>query len=188
MAENGYNVIFLDIDSVCNHSRKAETAYDGEYPDGWFIADGVPLCTDNVKALKSIIRGTENPAIVWSTDWRLFNEDTWHGWKNPLKWLESEGGLKSYVIGNTPKKMSSNRHEEIMMWLRDEDRPAVANFAILDDIEYGMEMFHGHFFKCDYDRGLVANIADAVTEFLSVPADDMGIYSSRWRTYDKDNR
>ena len=83
--------------------------------------------------------------------------------------------------------MSSNRHEEIMMWLRNEDRPAVANFAILDDIEYAMEMFHGHFFTCDYDTGLVADIADAVTEFLSVPADDMGIYN-RWRTYDKDNR
>ena len=52
-----------------------------------------------------------------------------------MKWLENEGGLKPYVIGNTPKKMSSNRHEEIMMWLQDEYRPAVANFAVLDDIE-----------------------------------------------------
>lgn len=105
MAEAGYNVIFLDIDSVCNHSRKAETAYDGECQDRLFIADRVPLCTDNVNALKSIVDGIRNPAIVWSTDWRLFNEDAWHGWKNPLKWLEDEGGLKPYVIGNTPKKM-----------------------------------------------------------------------------------
>lgn len=188
MTENGYNIVFLDIDSVCNHSRKAETVYDGEYQNGWFIADRVPLCVDNVQALKSIINGIENPAIVWSTDWRLFNEDTWHGWKNPLKWLEDKCGLKQYVIGNTPKKMSSNRHEEIMMWLRNKDRPAVANFAILDDIEYGMKMFRRHFFKCDYDKGLIADTIDAVIEFLSVPADDMELYSSKWRTYDKDNR
>lgn len=83
--------------------------------------------------------------------------------------------------------MSSNRHEEIMMWLQDEDRPAVANFAVLDDIEYGMEMFCRHFFKCDYDKGLIADTVDAVIEFLSVPADDMELYSSKWRTYDKDN-
>lgn len=111
MTENRYNVVFLDIGSVCNHSRKAETVYDGEYQNGWFIADRVPLCADNVQALKSIIDRIENPAIVWSTDWCLLSEDTWHGWKNPLKWLENEGGLKPYVIGNTPKKMSLNRHE-----------------------------------------------------------------------------
>lgn len=181
MTENGYNVIFLDIDSVCNHSRKAETAYDGEYPDGWFISDGVPLCTDNVNALKSIISGIENPAIVWSTDWRLFQNDTWHGWKNPLKWLENEGGLKQYVIGNTPKKMSSNRHEEIMMWLRDEDRPVITNFIILDDIEYGMGIFYDHFFKCDYDKGLTTEIAKRAVEFLSKSAADMYNYGNKER-------
>ena len=52
MTENGYNVVFLDIDSVCNHSRKAETVYDGEYQNRWFIADRVPLCADNVQTLK----------------------------------------------------------------------------------------------------------------------------------------
>lgn len=52
MTENRYNVVFLDIDSVCNHSRKAETIYDGEYQNGWFIADRVPLCADNVQVLK----------------------------------------------------------------------------------------------------------------------------------------
>jgi len=179
MAENGYNVIFLDIDSVCNHSRKAETAYDGEYPDGWFIADGVPLCADNVKALKSIICGIENPAVVWSTDWRLFNEDTWYGWKNPLKWLEDEGGLKPYVVGSTPKKMSSRRHEEIMMWLRSDNVGTAGNFAILDDIDYGMDMFGGHFFKCEYDKGLTAETAEKVIRFLSVPAEDMAGYRTR---------
>lgn len=74
-----------------------------------------------------------------------------------------------------------------MMWLRNEDRPVVANFAILDDIEYGMKMFRGHFFKCDYDKGLTADTAGAVVKFLSVTADDMALYSSRWRAYDKDN-
>lgn len=177
MTENGYNALFLDIDSVCNHSRKAETVYDDEYPDRWFVADKVPLCEDNLTALRLILGGVENPAIVWSTDWRLFDGDAWHGWKNPLKWLEDEYGLKRYVIGRTPKKMSSNRHEEIMMWLRDKDRPAVKNFAILDDIEYGMYVFGGHFFRCDYDKGLTAETADAVKAFLAKPAADMSKFS-----------
>ena len=60
-------------------------------------------------------------------------------------------------------------------------------FNILDDIEYGMEIFCWHFFKRDYDKGLIADIVDAVIGFLSVPADDMEIYSSKWRTYDKNN-
>lgn len=75
-----------------------------------------------------------------------------------------------------------------MMWLRNKDRPAVANFVVLDDIEYGMEIFRGHFFKCDYDKGLIADTADAIIEFLSVPANDIELYNSKWRTYDKDNR
>lgn len=166
------NVIFLDIDSVCNHSRRAETAYDGEYPDGWFVAKDVPVCPDNLAALRSLLDRVENPAVVWSTDWRLFDGDVWHGWRSPLKWLEDEGGLKKYVVGKTPKKMSSERHEEILMWLRGEDRPvAVANFAVLDDIEYGMGMFGGHFFKCSYDKGLTPEIADRAASFLSEPAD-----------------
>ena len=50
-----------------------------------------------------------------------------------------------------------------------------------------MGIFRGHFFERDYDKGLIADIADAVIEFLSVPTDDMELYSSKWRTYDKDN-
>ena len=181
MTECGYNVIFLDIDSVCNHSKTAETAYDDYYSSPWFIAEGVPLCRDNLLALKSVIERIENPAVVWSTDWRLYGEDTWNGWKNPLMWLESEFRLKQYVIGNTPKKMSSNRHEEIMMWLRDDDRPAVKNFAILDDIEYGMNMFGGHFFKCEYDKGLTTEIADAVVGFFALEPGDMKKFGKNWR-------
>ena len=101
--------------------------------------------------------------------------------KNPLMWLESEFRLKQYVIGNTPKKMSSNRHEEIMMWLRDDDRPAVKNFAILDDIEYGMNMFGGHFFKCEYDKGLTMEIADAVVGFFALEPGDMKKFGKNWR-------
>ena len=63
MAECGYNVIFLDIDSVCNHSKPAETAYDDYYSSPWFIAEGVPLCRDNLLALKSVIERIENPAV-----------------------------------------------------------------------------------------------------------------------------
>lgn len=66
-----------------------------------------------------------------------------------------------------------------MMWLRDEDRPIVRNFAILDDITYGMSMFGWHFFKCEYDRGLTQEIAANVAEFLSKPAIDMYNYGNK---------
>lgn len=166
---DGLDVLFLDIDGVCNHFRHGES-YDGDYPDGWFVERDVPVCPDNLKALKSVLKRVERPAVVWSTDWRLFRKGAWNGWRNPMSWLENEGGLKKYVIGSTPKKMSSSRHDEIMLWLRG-GRPAVRNFAALDDIEYGMGLFGGHYFRCDPLEGLTEKTADAVVELLSRPAD-----------------
>ena len=167
---DGLDVLFLDIDCVCNHFRKGES-YEGDYPDGWFVGEKVPVCPDNLAALESVLKRVERPAVVWSTDWRLLEKETWDGWRNPRLWLENEGGLKKYIIGSTPKKMSSCRHEEILMWLRDPDRPAVRNFAALDDIEYGMDLLDGHYFRCGWEEGLTRKTADAVVEFLSGPAD-----------------
>lgn len=163
-------VLFLDIDSVLNHSRYAEDCYQGEECAGdAFVEDKVPLCKDNIAALKHIFEAVPDLKVVWTTDWRLYDKSDYNGFKNPRQWLEAQDWMKDRVVGKTPKKMSSTHYEEIRMWFSYEKKDLVIEkFAILDDYDsYGMSTyFKNDFFKCRYDDGLTMEIADKVIDHL----------------------
>ncbi len=177
-------ILFLDIDSVLNHSKHTEDCYQGEeYAGGAFVEDKVPLCKDNIEALKRIFEAVPNMKVVWSTDWRLYDKPDYHSFKNPRQWLEAQDWMKDRVVGKTPKKMSSTHYEEIRMWFSENEHCCrvgdgkacmdwfmpgnyinVDKFAILDDYDsYGMSTyFKNEFFKCTYEHGLTMEIADKV--------------------------
>lgn len=189
-------VLFVDIDSVLNHSHKAESLYDND-SDESFVEDHVPLCKDNVASLKHIIDNVPDIAIVWSSDWRIVDEDVWNGWKNPLKWLESQDWIKDIVIGKNPKKMSSNRFEEIHFWFHENEYAKkfnqkvwlskkyfdVANYAVIDDFDSpGMRRYEDHFFKCEFETGLTIEQANKIVEFLNT--DDFDYDELDWSNHD----
>lgn len=163
-------ILFLDIDSVLNHSKPAEDLYNGEECAGSpFVEDNVPLCKDNIAALKHIFEAVPDLKVVWSTDWRLYDKPDYHGFKNPRLWLEAQDWMEGRVIGKTPKKMSSTHYEEIRMWFSYEKKDLdIESFAILDDYDsYGMSTyFKDEFFKCIYDDGLTIDIADRAIAHL----------------------
>lgn len=179
-------ILFLDIDSVLNHSTYAESIYCGkgnEFAGSPLIANDIPLCKDNVDALKHILDSIPDLKIVWSTDWRLNNDPTYEGWHNPRIWLESQDWIKDRIIGKTPKKMSSTHYEEIRMWFtenefikkhQDKDwmkqtHIEVDDFAILDDYSsnFMFSYFKGHFFQCWWDSGLTMEIASKVVIYFN---------------------
>jgi len=174
-------ILFLDIDSVLNHSKRGVDGYSDEGFAGDPVEDGVPLCRGNVEALKGLLEAVPDAKVVWSTDWRLFKEDTWNGWKNPLKWLEAQDWMKGRVVGKTPKKMSSTRFEEISFWFSENEynrrragkagaKPFfdVESYAVLDDYSSpGMyDKFGDRFFKCEWDEGLTPETAAKAAEAL----------------------
>lgn len=172
----GKNVIFLDIDSCLNGSSYGETCYDSGRPE--FIEQDLPLCEDSVENLRILLASIENPAVVWSSSWRNCDDATWNGWRNPRIWLEAQDWFKPALIGKTPMKMSSVRHEEIGFWLywneynRFFDKGEwidVSNFIIIDDIDYGMGRYGKHLFRCEYDKGFTADMATDAIKFLSEP-------------------
>lgn len=184
-------ILFLDIDSVLNHSTYAESIYSGkgnEFAGSELVANDVPLCKDNLKALKYILDNVPNLKIVWSTDWRLCNETIYEHWQNPRMWLESQDWIKEHVLDddilkNTPKKMSSTHYEEIRFWFNANeyrkthadkswiDGPYidVDDFAILDDYASNamFEHFKEHFFQCWWDCGLKMDIASKVVSYFN---------------------
>lgn len=179
-------VLFLDIDSVLNHSTYAESLYCGkgnEFAGSQLVADGIPLCKDNIDALKHILSNVPNLKVVWATDWRLSTEPIYEGWQNPRIWLESQLWFKDVVVGNTPKKMSSTHYEEIRMWFKENEFIKkhqtcdwmrrtyidVDDFAILDDYASNamFSYFKEHFFQCWWDLGLTMDIASKVVDYFN---------------------
>lgn len=163
-------ILFCDIDSVLNHSKLAEDCYDGEECAGSaFVEDKVPLCQDNIAALKHIFEEVPDLKVVWSTDWRLYDKPDYNGFKNPRQWLEKQPWMKGRIIGKTPKKMSSTHYEEIQMWFSyDKKDIEVEKFAILDDYATNAMFlyFKDSFFQCWYDTGLTMEIAEKVIVHL----------------------
>ena len=177
-------ILFCDIDSVLNHSKYAEDCYQGEeYAGDVFVEDKVPLCKDNIIALKHIFEAVPDLKVVWSTDWRLYDKPEYNGFKNPRQWLEAQDWMKDRIVGKTPKKMSSTHYEEIRMWFSeneyyrcagdgkaciDQFMPGnyinVDKFAILDDYATNamFSYFKDNFFQCQYDTGLTMEIAEKV--------------------------
>jgi len=117
------------------------------------------------------------------------------------------------LIGKTPMKMSSVRHEEIHFWLsenefgkkndgRDWFNPKDTNhfifmndawydidqFAILDDLDTrGMSLYGKRFFCTQFDRGLDESIADQIIATLNNVDKKYNKYSYKevdWRNKD----
>lgn len=155
------------------------------------VQPDVPLCENSVIMLKNIIGATFDIGIVWSTDWRFEERETYDGWRNPRLWLEQQDWFSNVLIGKTPMKMSSNRFEEIHFWFTEnhyreqhsekafmkdyaqnktflkDDFYNVKNYAILDDFDSpGMKMYGNHFFRTDPSIGLDQRLAENVISFL----------------------
>ena len=213
-------VLFLDIDGCLNTSPFGEYLYDfnlsevkERYNDLTYLEDRIPICKANLDALKHIVDNISDLGIVWSTDWRFDKDDKYtnnFGWHNPKLWLESLPWLSERVIGMTPKKMSSNRCEEIHFWFNEnasrkkyadknwldvkQDECGycffkdlfydIANYAIIDDYDsYCMNRYGQHFFKCDPSKGLTREQADDIIAFLKTnDFDEKGL---DWRRNDK---
>lgn len=163
-------ILFLDIDSVLNCSKYGEDLYYGaEYAMEELIEANIPLCVSCIKALMYIFKEVPDLKVVWSTDWRLYDEPTYNGYGNPRFWLEKQPWMKDRIIGKTPKKMSSTHYEEIRMWFTYEKKDIeVEKFAILDDYATNamFSYFKDNFFQCWYDDGLTMEIAEKVVKHL----------------------
>ena len=166
-------ILFLDIDGVLNISRYGEDVYsEGDKQHKDLVKPCVPIVTSCYEALKSIADNVPELKVIWSTDWRMHDDEEWYGWKNPLKWLEANCSfLNGKIVGKTPKKMSSDRPEEIAMWLSDNEREKtydILGYAILDDYApHAMYWFGKHFFRTWFDTGLTSNLAKSVIECLN---------------------
>lgn len=165
-------VVFLDIDSVLNHSPVGDCYEGGECG---FVDERTPISKDNLFALEYIVENTNNNRFVWSTSWAMEKEETWNGWNNPRLYIERLPWMKDMIIGSTPRKMSSERHEEIHFWLYENEYNLkmrrgvhydITNFAILDDEKYGMERYGDHYFNCQWSTGLTVEQGKRVVEYL----------------------
>lgn len=172
MANNGKNIVFLDIDGVLNHGNLSQC--------NSLVDSNVPLCKDNLLAFKRIIDNVDDIGIVWSSDWR-FAKEQYNSWKNPKDWIEKNFLEEGIVIGNNPRKMSSNRFEEIHFWFTSNEYSKkfygkewvkdpyyeVRNYVVIDDFDSpGMKMYGNHFFKCNPDIGLTIEYASQIIEYL----------------------
>ena len=169
-----YKLLFLDIDGVLNHS-----VYKGST---FLVEPDVPVCKDNLEALKYIIDNTEDLGIVWSSQWRLtedkhFDKD----WYNPRLYIEKLDWFKKYLIDVTPAKLSSNHFQEIHFWFSKnaENKKYVgksifteqvfdySNYVIIDDLDSdGMKKYGDHFFLANSEIGLTVEMAKNIVEYF----------------------
>ena len=167
-------ILFLDIDSVLNTPKYGEDLYNDRNSDFQFVEADVPLDVNCINALKHIFKEVPDLKVVWSTDWRLYNEPTFNSFKNPLIWLEAQDWMKDRVISKTPKlTMPSSHFEEIHAWLSKNTNIDVETFAILEDFvdlnglaEFFKRYYRNKIFKCEYGSGLTIEIAEKVVKHL----------------------
>ena len=169
------DILFLDIDSVLNCSKFAQTVYERRINDKIFIEPNVPLMKKNVAQLQRILLALPNLKIIWCTDWRLYLDEMYDCWKNPRIWLENQYWMKDRIIGNTPKRFTNTHPQEIHLWFKqnifDEKHKDknqikdkyydVSSYAILDDWDDSlMHKFGSHLFLTNSKDGLTLEIAD----------------------------
>ena len=163
------NVLFLDMDGVIN-GTEFEKQYFREY--GIRLRCFGCVCPVMVHRVNKLIEEFDLK-IVWSSDWR-FAKEQYNSWKNPKDWIEKNFLEEGIVIGNNPRKMSSNRFEEIHFWFTSNEYSKkfygkewvkgqyyeVRNYVVIDDFDSpGMKMYGNHFFKCNPDIGLTIEYA-----------------------------
>lgn len=175
MKNNKIDILFLDIDSVLNCAEYASTSYDEDKSSKALVEHNVPLHSKCIEALQHILRELPELKIVWSTDWKLSEDDYWNGWHNPRKWLEAQFWMKDRVVSNTPKRFTSTHPQEIHLWFKQNEfnkkhktcswmkdkHYDIGSYAILDDWDDNlMRKFGSHLFLTNSDHGLTAEIAD----------------------------
>ncbi|HSG31419.1 MAG TPA: HAD domain-containing protein [Thermodesulfobacteriota bacterium] len=124
------NILFLDIDGVLNSERSC-IAFNA-YP--WDLSKESLKQFDWVAIglIRRICKET-NTKIVLSSTWRL-----------SINYKDIAKAFDLPIIDKTPHRFSSNRGEEIALWLRDH-KPTKYNYVIVDDasdiIDYQLPRF-----------------------------------------------
>lgn len=129
-------ILFLDIDGVLNSTRSA-IAFDGyPYPNRFKNKfDEVAV------SLIRLLCANTNTSICLSSTWRHYITD--------IKKFAKEMDLP--IISKTPEKISSNRGEEIGLWLKENK---VDKYAIIDDDCDMLKEQLPYFVKVDGRNGL----------------------------------
>ena len=155
------DILFLDIDGVLNNTSSA-----GNRDGSRFIEKDLAICRDNLENLKRLLEKFPDLKIVWSTDWRYRDEQTWFGWRNPIIWLKNQPWMAGRIIGKTPCKMSSEHYHEIKWWL--DDHPETENYVIFEDSCFPKDWFgiDRHTVYCDEKIGLTAEAVATAEDIL----------------------
>lgn len=150
-------IVFLDIDGVLNcepflKNRYAEVGHDV------FFSSEVEGLASNLQPEKvdrvNRICEEGNAEIVLSTAWvGMFGVET-------VKEVLQHAGIKAKILGETPKKMSSWRLNEIGWWL--ERNPDRERFVILED-EHPMEDLEPKTVRTSFEEGILEeHVAEAL--------------------------
>jgi len=137
------NLIFLDIDGVLNSTQHAIMCKRSNQRAYW---DFCPLCKSNLMYILEECKDKDIKFVISST-WRLVYS------MEELKTIFKKEGFHDVdlIIGKTPKRLTSQRGDEIEMWL--DDNKYKGKFAIIDD-DVDMGRYRDKLFKTDHMLGL----------------------------------
>lgn len=131
-------ILFLDIDGVLNNDRfwLVHAIFDIEkFAEMPHSNPDIELLTNAIdkRALELLLfalREVEDLEIVISSNWAIrFKMGT------VVKVLSALGLEESRIAGATPRKFSgTTREHEISMWIEQNDRPCLNDYAVLDDL------------------------------------------------------
>ena len=151
-------VLFLDIDNVLNHTAYGDDLYHESYSDSYLALD-----KSKVNLLKAVYDEYSMLKTVFISDWRF--KDDFDGENiNPCTLLKANMPWLN-VIGNAPKKLSSQHWHEVKWWLDEHSHEA---YVILDDLPYPNDFFglNEHHVKVDCNAGLTKEDVSNVSRLL----------------------
>ena len=162
-------ILFLDIDGVLN-SKSSGTIWSSLKPDKY------GLCDKCLQQVKRILTST-NSDIVWITSWRNHSINfVWkfeyfgreYKFKSPFqKAMNYFSDFKQDICDHLIKR---NKSSDISYYLKSRNLDEQnCKFAILDDdFTQGFdEEFSDHYFRCFFETGIDAKLANSVIEYLS---------------------
>lgn len=104
--------LFLDVDNVLNHASEGQDLYNEAYEDSYLALD-----RSKVEMLRKLFDKYFHLKTVLISDWRL-RPDFVDGHINPC-WFLREHCKWLNIIGDTPKKLSSEHWHEVKWWIDD---------------------------------------------------------------------
>lgn len=141
--------LFIDCDGVLNNAKTLRSN-----PSPWLLDNNCLLL------LKDIVDKT-NCQLVLSSTWRCFEQG-----KSVLKQHFNVNGIPLW-ISQTPDIPMSERKEEILQWLTNNNvNLNVDRIAIIDD-DFDACLIFGCFFQTFFSVGLNRAIADNVIKHLN---------------------